>query len=367
MTTTFSLTVPAGRVEDAKWLCNLPPPDAASAIARLRTATTDELVQSRTAIALEQAAASAAREEHLARIESMLTSANVKAVSAGHLMTSETCKTVVRRVHAGLRLGVLNADGLWNHTYASGIEDLNCFIGVAEQEHDQDDDQRFLEGLHGAIQSKRANAGVYLSLRRHLPGKPRLAIEIAHGVPVMWATRDAFDATLSEEGLIDAALTCLSSTWPALRCAGDDASTRAAALVKRHLDECARLAPRVSFLEATAASMAREARELRATRDALVRCSTEYQTACCATPCDVVGTPSALHSPEALEAEVQLAIERYHTDHGGRYPRSAADLVGLDPFVRDHLVRTPEAFSACERTVRARKQSTKRRKEVPSS
>ena len=309
----------------------------------------------------ERAAATALREgqERVERTLSTLLGSNQKRGALG--------EGLVKRVHDGLRLGVLTpnahqrlpgyGDATWSYA-APGGPPLSALVEV-KLSHSADstaDVDKFLKDVDVGVRTDRVNAALYLSLAERLGGRPRLDLELVHGVPVLWAARAP--TTTYRPPRSSRWPSTRSPAWPALRARdGDGGALReVGALLNAQLDEVARLDPRVAFLEKTADQMRREAAALRKTREALAARVANFQA-----------THPALHARDEevdeLEARTLEAIRAHHARKKGYYPKHADDLRGdLDPEPLAALLRRPALFQECERRVRAEKQQTKRRR-----
>ena len=131
----------------------------------------------------------------------------------------------VAMVHSGMQLGTLTstgrvqcpgyADHAWNYAPPKGPP----IRGVVEVKFSQSADskrdvQKFKDDVREAALTGRANVALYLSLTDRLSccGKSKMSLEVLHGIPVLWAARDASD-DLSAKTLVEMCFTVVAGVW----------------------------------------------------------------------------------------------------------------------------------------------------------
>ena len=139
--------------------------------------------------------------------------------------------------------------------------------------HTQKDVAKFQRDLQAATQSKRANAGLFLSLGARYPGKAPLQLTIEHGMPVCYASRAADDA-LPAPCLVEFAFRALAEAWPLIcrqRGEGVQLTIQAAAeQFEEQLNHCEALSKQIAKISKTAKSLAVDVKHLEKIRDSLV-------------------------------------------------------------------------------------------------
>lgn len=327
-----------------------------------------ELARFQTLLEQERTQNRSLQEGPVAKMETLMTSL------CGHSQKKgEIGETFVKQVHDGLNLGVLTntshikqsgmADSTWNHAHPNS-EPLCAMVEVkfATTGDSTRDIDKFMKDLDVSVRAKEKNAALYISLIGPIAGKSRIALEMIHGVPVMWASRLANDENLSAWTLVEMAFVQFAAIWPIVSANNSGAGTadqflrHVSSLLQVQLDEYDRLEPRISFLERTSETMRREAAMLRKTRDALVTHTTNFQSRNSLT----IITPS---TADVNEDDVLQAIRSYHKRTRGYYPKQPNDLKNeLAPEILRHLAVHTDLFQSCERRVRAEKQLTKRKR-----
>lgn len=311
------------------------------------------------------------REGQFAKVENILGS-----LCGSSQRRGELGEALVKQIHDTLNLGVLQgnshtrspgvADFTWSYTPPGDVRAVSALV-ENKFSHSGDstcDVDKFMRDVDVAVRAGRVNAALYLSLIRRVAGRPKLSVDMVHGVPVMWASRDASD-DMSAASLVEVAFSAFAATWPML-CGRDDDSANVAlqkvsALLNAQVDEYARLEPRITFLEKTSNQMRSEAVLLRKSRDTLVRQITNFQ----------ISNPSVCvadlqEEVEGLEDSVLTAVRTYHQRKRGYYPKHADDLKAFLPAEELRaLFQRPEIFQSCERRVRAEKQASKKKRVAP--
>ncbi len=302
----------------------------------------------------------------------------------------------VKQVHDGMELGVFTnnshqrrpgiADGTWNYAPSHFPTPLTvlCEIKFAKAGDTTEDVEKFLRDLDVAARAKRINGALYLSLIGPIAGKKKLSLELIHGVPVLWASRSVND-DLSAWSLVELAFLSFASAWPMMHASsstksdGDmndnsylnDFIQQASVLLQTHLDEYAKLEPRIAFLERTSEQMRKEAVLLRKSRDNLASQTTAFQ----GRHAFALTGDGGVHGegghgfaygglePNDVEEAVVHAIRTYtETRKKGYYPKTPDDLQkDLSPDILKILVARPTLFLTCERRVRAERQLNKKK------
>ena len=323
---------------------------------------------------LEDATAqnAALQDGPVARMESLLTSL------CGHSQKrGELGEHFVKQIHDGLELGVLTptsharrqgvADATWRYAppQFADVAPLQAIVEIkfAKAGDTTEDVDKFMRDLDVAVRARECNTAIYFSLVGPIAGKKRLALEMHHGVPVLWASRDPQD-DLSAASLVELAFLFLAAAWPMLaarteRDPHDSLAQQVSALLQRQVDEFARLEPRIAFLERTSEQLRKEATLLRKSRDALVAQSTHFESL---HPTLFAG--ALVEHVEGLEERVVAAVRAYHaTRRKGYLPKSIDDLArDLAAEELAALKAQPSLFHVCERRVRAENQAGKRKR-----
>lgn len=271
---------------------------------------------------------------------------------------------LVQAVHERLQLGTLEdcthvkaagfADYTWEWTPPDGPR-IACLVEI-KNARDGDkarDLNKFALDVHEGAQAGRINAAMYVSLVDRVAGKPRVSLDLVHGVPTLWACRQP-DDDVSAAALVELAFVTFAGCWPLLAQAegGEGAAhatlQRVASCLKTQVAEFQRLQPRIDSLERAADSIRREVTHLRRIREDLMQGARALQ----------VQLPDAEPDAEdevdlaALAAQLEAAVRAYRAAHNNRYPKEVADLKALLP--HDALRRaTGEAFHAAAQRVRS--------------
>lgn len=312
------------------------------------------------------------RESQYARVEQVLSSLTGSSQRRGALG-----EELVKQVHDALNLGLYTknahqrtsgfGDATWTYTPPGGGRPLTALaeVKLSHSADSANDVEKFHKDLDVAVRGQRVNAALYLSLVSRLGGRPRVDLEIVHGIPVLWASRAA-DDDLSAAALVEMAFTFFAVAWPVL-CAreegddGDFALRQVVVLLNTQLDDVAKLDPRITFLERTSEAMRREATLLRKTRESLAAQITTFQSSHPALQMTHGGQANT--NVDTLEEETLTAIRTFHAQNRGYYPKVSSDLRKvMNEASYTTLLLRPDVFQRCERRVRTEKGVRKKRK-----
>lgn len=264
-------------------------------------------------------------------------------------MKGDIGEEFVAMVHSGMQLGTLTstgriqcpgyADHAWTYTPPKGAP----IRGIVEVKFSQSADskrdvQKFKDDVREAALTGRANVALYLSLTDRLSccGKSKMSLEVLHGIPVMWAARDASD-DLSAKTLVEMCFTVVAGVWAQVSTMErDDAN---AVLYKIHgfitsqVSEFEKMDSHIKALEKANDTIRVQTAQLRATRDQLISNSLQFRARYLAPTDEIRDT----------QEQVQLtsAIRAFY-DAKKRYPKSATDLEGMgsvDPTVFEQVVK----------------------------
>lgn len=301
-----------------------------------------------------------AKEEQVyGKVESLVASFGGNSAAKGRVG-----EHLVQTVHERLQLGTLEdcthvkATGFADYTWEWAPPDGPRIACLVEIKNARDGDKardlnKFALDVHEGAQAGRINAAMYISLVDRLAGKPRVSLDLVHGVPTLWACRQP-DDDVSAAALVELAFVTFAGCWPLLAEAegGEGAAhatlQRVASCLKTQVAEFQRMQPRIDSLERAADSIRREVTHLRRIREDLMQGARALQ----------VQLPDAEPDAEdevdlaAIAAQLEEAVRTYRAAHNNRYPKEVADLRNI--LSHDSLRRaTGEAFHAAAQRVRS--------------
>lgn len=236
----------------------------------------------------------------------------------------------IKMVHSELQLGTLKktgrircagyADATWEHAPAKGPP-MN---GIVEskfslQGNSNRDVHKFLEDVREASQTGRANLALYISLVDRVEGKPKISIEVVHGIPVMWAGRNV-DDDISARSLIEMAFTTFAHVWAQIAMRDetdvDDVMKEVHAFVNQQIVECERMEAQLKIIEKATESIRTSTFHVRTSRDRMLGAAHQFR----AKHDDVTGPVD-----NTIEHLVSEAVQNYYQDKK-RYPKLVSDL-----------------------------------------
>jgi hypothetical protein len=255
------------------------------------------------------------------------------------------------------------ADALWTWTPSAG-RPLSCVVEVkhcAVLQHGRDL-EKFRRDVQTAVQTDRANAGLFLSLSSRVAGMRPLQFALVAGVPVLYASRAAEDA-LPAAGLVELAFHALAQAWPLLSRRSGEGVERTVLAVAEHFENqllrCEELSKHVAALTRQGTQILRVANAVARVRDDVVSGITQLRMThpelaveaddgpeeeAAGGQATGQATGQAARGPPDLAAEVGTeagalllweteegkgvlaAIKEYKARHYARYPRALADL-----------------------------------------
>jgi len=280
-------------------------------------------------------------------------------------------ENLVRYVHERLERGTLEdcthvkASGFADYTWEWAPPDcarITCLVEVKNSRNcDKARDlNKFSLDVREGSQTQRINAAMFISLVDRVAGKPRVSIELVHGVPTMWASRQP-DDDISPAALVELAFVTFAGCWPLLangQSRGEDATAHAAlqavaGCLKTQVAEFQRLQPRIDSMQDAADRILREVTHMRRIRDDLMQGARAMR----------LKLPDAVADEEDVDlvAHIETAVRDYRTRHRDRYPKEVADLRDLLP--HDVFRRASnDAFVAAGKRVRAENQQIRANK-----
>jgi hypothetical protein len=255
----------------------------------------------------------------------------------------------VAMVHSGMQLGTLTstgrvqcpgyADHAWDYAPSKGPP----IRGIVEVKFSQSADskrdvQKFKDDVREAALTGRANVALYLSLTDRLSccGKSKMCLEVLHGIPVLWAARDASD-DLSAKTLVEMCFTVVAGVWAQISTMErDDANAvlyRIHGFLTSQVAEFEKMESQLKALDKANETIRVQTAQLRATRDQLLATSFQFRARHLA-PTDEL---------RDAQEQVQLtsAIRAFY-DAKKRYPKAPSDLDGMgkvDPAVFEQAVK----------------------------
>lgn len=247
----------------------------------------------------------------------------------------------VQNIHDELELGVLrdvsaqravgHGDFRWEYApgSSSSFSPLTALVEVKfSQNADRDFDvQKFVTDVGEAAAQDRINAALYLSLSQRIGGRPVLSLELVHGVPTLWASRNA-DDEMSATQLVKMAFLVFAQMWPLIQPSDKTQMSvqKLNALVKHQCVQFAAMDQRIAHLDKLGDSVKREAEQLRKLKEALIASTKQIHDE----DDDVVVEGSSTNAKDLLDGDVgrQLmdAIRRHHAERGHRYATRVDDL-----------------------------------------
>ena len=286
---------------------------------------------------------------------------------SGSTRRGEIGEHLVRQVHESLCLGVFHnnsksriagiADGTWTYDAPNSVK-LQALVEVkySQTPDSVKDIDKFREDVDTSVRAGRVNAALFLSLVHRIGGRPKIDLEIIHGVPVMWASRAANDE-LSALALVEMAFCAFASHWPLMHGAGagagaadDYLSKDMAHFMQSQETEFTRLERYISDAERSTEQLRRNASLLRKTRELLVCNHTNFQTR----HPRVISHDDPVENLEEAEEAVRTAVLAYHQRKKGRgYPKSEEDLRGeVEEGVLASMKRHPDFLHSMVRAVK---------------
>lgn len=269
------------------------------------------------------------REVHtttVARVETLFNSLVGNSSRKG-----EVGETFVKAVFGELQLGTLThvgkircagfADYQWEHntTQGSNAPPLRAIVEIkfSLTGNSNRDVAKFHEDVREAAHTGRATAAIFLSLVDRVEGRPKISIELVHGVPVLWAGRNV-DDDISARSLTEMAFTILAHVWPQLCAAPDEdvALREASAYVAQTIVAFEKMDTHLKAIEKANETIRTNTAQVRTARDRVL--STAYQFRARHDP-----LPAADHT--AIRAEIADKMREYYTKNK-RYPRSLQDI-----------------------------------------
>jgi hypothetical protein len=244
------------------------------------------------------------------------------------------------------------ADALWTWQASPTTPALSCLVEVkyVADLHTQHDIAKFHRDLQAAAHNNRANAGLFISLAKHYPGKPSLQLTVEHGLPVCWASRNE-DDPLPAASLVQLAFQAMATAWPLIcrqRGEGVELTVRAAAeQLEDQLSKCTSLSKHIESVARSASSLLREAKALEKLRDSMVK----------GIECVRMNHPSLVpEAPDAVSSvSEEVAVDPWNSvgaqqflaaivagKKGPRYPKES-DLT-LEAEAARFVQATPQAF-----------------------
>ena len=239
----------------------------------------------------------------------------------------------VQRVHSELQLGVLArtgrlkcagyADHAWEweppapQRRVSGIVEVKFSQSSANATRDV---HKFKEDVREAAASGRANVALYVSLVDRIHGKPKISMEILHGIPVLWAGRNVAD-DLSAAALVEMAFSTVAGVWGQLTSALDRSDAEATlhqvhAFLTSHLSELDALEKQCKALESASHTIKDQVSSLRESKARLVAQAAQFRTRHLSELDALCDAQTEAHVRELLRA---------HYARRGRLPQTLAE------------------------------------------
>ena len=224
-----------------------------------------------------------------------------------------------------------------------------------------------------AAKTHSINAALYISLTERIAGKPKISVELFHGVPTMWVARDAND-DLSATALVETAFSVFAHVWPLL--SSKDAEgvqstmQHVCTFLKAQIGEHERLDASIKSFEKMADAIRREVMQLRRTRDVLVTNVYNFQAR--HLPHMEMASDAPPPPLDAMETQlgktVVAAIKAYLSSmpsKRSRYPKGIGDLASvLSTEDMAALSQAPGVFEAGLRRVKSETSAEAGRKRV---
>ena len=279
----------------------------------------------RGAVARKEEELREARDTTFARMETLL-----GALTGNSARKGDVGETYVKSVLSELHLGTLThtgkvrasgfADFAWEYAPPTGAPRVRGIVEVkfslsGTRERDV---LKFHEDVREAAHTGRANLALYLSLVDRVEGRPKLSIEMLHGIPVMWVGRNA-DDDLSARSLVEMAFSTFAHVWPQLARPQDDAASTLRELCAYVHDSVAayeKMDAQLKAIEKANETIRANAAQLRLGRDRLLSGAYQFRAKHAVAP-----------SPEAATFRAEVA-ERTRDFYARkkRYPVRVEDL-----------------------------------------
>jgi hypothetical protein len=245
-------------------------------------------------------------------------------------------EALVRTIFAELELGTLAhvgrvqctgfADFLWDFAPPTAATPLRAIVEIkfSQQGNRARDVVKFHEDVREAVHTGRANAALYISLVDRVEGRPKISVVLLHGVPVVWAARNA-DDDLSARSLVEMAFTTLAHIWPQLCSAtGSDAVLHeVVSHVAQSIADFERMDHNLRAIEKANETIRTNTAQVRTARDRLLSAAHRFRTKHDARP---------TVDETALRCEVTEKMRAYY----GRRKRYPSSLEELEVDVGEH-------------------------------
>lgn len=266
-----------------------------------------------------------ARDTTFARMETLL-----GALTGNSARKGDVGETYVKSVLSELQLGTLAhtgkvrapgfADFAWEYAPPTGAPRVRGIVEVkfSLTGNATRDVAKFHEDVREAAHTGRANLALYLSLVDRVEGRPKLSLEMLHGIPVMWVGRNA-DDDLSARSLVEMAFTTFAHVWPQLARPQDDAAAtlrELCAYVHESVAAYERMDAQLKAIEKANETIRANAAQLRLGRDRLLAGAYQFRAKHAVAP-----PPDAA----TFRAEVAERTRDFYA-RKRRYPTRAEDL-----------------------------------------
>ena len=304
----------------------------------------------------------AEKESILSQYQDFLRSCAATA-SSDNTAVGKMGEDFVSAVHASMDLGSWEdtskrpeegcADAVWTLDFPSSRK-MRALVEIKNVAtlHSVKDLQKFENDVSQAAKLGSINAAVLVSLRARVPGKKQMDISLRQGIVVAYLSRAA-DDPLPAETLVRLGFYSMASIWPLLQFHRGDSDQHSSALqnASAFLDEqllkAQKLSKSIDDLEKQCRNLRRVSVDLKKTRDSMVNGVECLRTQFpqlqpeCEEPDKGLADPWI--SPGAQEL-LRLVVA-WKDAHGGRYPKSWADLGALPESVKSFFLETTSDLS----------------------
>ena len=286
----------------------------------------------------------------------------------GTTVSGQVGENFVAKVFSKLQLGSWQddhsvqaegfADALWTFQPSPSCPVLSCLVEIKNVNtvNTTRDIGKWERDLNVAVQTGRANAGLFISLAARCPGIPPLHLTILHGVPVCYLSRDGEDDVLPASCAVELAFRALSESWPLIcRQRGEGVQLTISAVadfLDEQLKDIERLSKHIAGVSRAATSLKREVQSLEKIRDGLIngvnRLRLSHPSLVPEVRDDADSTAPDVEKTEedpwtSAGAEELLSVIRKWKDAKKRYPKSIEDIEVSD-CARTFTSTTPNAF-----------------------
>jgi len=289
----------------------------------------------------------------------------------------------VKTIHDRLQLGFLTdtshsakntgyADYTWDYA-PYDCQKLCCLVEIkmATRGDTARDIGKFTNDVHEGVKSDRINGAMYVSLVDRIANRPRISMDLVHGVPTMWVCREEEDH-ISAPALVEMAFGIFANCWPLI--SGTDEGNvnltiqKVCKFIKAQMSEYQKLQPRIEALEKASDSIRREINNLKRIKESLIEKAQGFRIhipggapsdgESSDSPVDKEGTGM---DPSFLLTRLETAVKDFYKNRA-RYPKELADLQDLLPLEVVRLAKKEDLDQVNDRVRKINRSAAQKRR-----